>query len=66
MNTSQTYIVEPTSTILYIPKPRVAETMLRPLFCEGFVLGSCFVGYTLSVVSRFAIIRAGCFTLIAF
>ena len=37
--------------------------MLRPLFCVGFVLGSCFVVYTLRVASRSAIITAGCFTL---
>ena len=65
MNTSQTYIVEPASAILYT-KAQGGGILLRPLFCGVFVLGSCFVVNTLSVLSRYAISRAGCFTLIAF
>ena len=62
MNTSQTYIVEPTSAILYT-KAQGGRNYVAPIILWRFC--SCFVVYTLSVVSRYAIIRAGCFTLIA-
>ena len=65
MNICQTYIVEPTSTILYT-KAQDGRNYVAPNVLWGFVLGSCFVVYTLSVVSRYATVRADCFTLIAF